>query len=1305
MMGKCNMSKKFIIKTLLLILIVSNFGISFAYWASNIASGQGGSSSMIEIGQWEFNDPEVALEVTTFINDYATVLALTEQTVQFTDKTAVEEALAAYGLLSDGAKDLLLAEKDLLLSLLAEIIAFENSEFLDFEGYVYDTGLTGTVDMNGRTWYGNAVYISNDPAYDVWNDTRSLALKTGAYFESRDLFINGIDQITLYHGALNYNNGATFAFKIEYELQTNPGVWLTLQEGGSDLIIDVISGTPLTYSEVNVNITEALNIRFTPVISNTADYINLDDIRIYEHVVSSALEVESYRTIYAGVLLLTTQTVEISDLGAVTSALAAYDLLSIEAQAALGVEKALLDSLFIEIELQEDFQAATAFVIIAESSNLQTDLDQAQVLVSALPEGIEKTALQQRLDAVQNIIDSVESFLLSYQNVLSLTVITVEVTDKQDVLDALDAYYLLSANVKAELTAEKALLDSLLLEINSQTPTEALVLEFRTDHATALALTVLTVQASDRFIVEQALAAYELLTVEAKAELTAEKALLDSLFSKIMVQEATAAVESAEASYLQEDVNSAQLLVSALPNGTDKTLLQERLDAVQDTIDTVEQYIIDYATVLALTEQTVQFTDKTAVEEALAAYGLLSDGAKDLLLAEKDLLLSLLAEIIAFENSEFLDFEGYVYDTGLTGTVDMNGRTWYGNAVYISNDPAYDVWNDTRSLALKTGAYFESRDLFINGIDQITLYHGALNYNNGATFAFKIEYELQTNPGVWLTLQEGGSDLIIDVISGTPLTYSEVNVNITEALNIRFTPVISNTADYINLDDIRIYEHVVSSALEVESYRTIYAGVLLLTTQTVEISDLGAVTSALAAYDLLSIEAQAALGVEKALLDSLFIEIELQEDFQAATAFVIIAESSNLQTDLDQAQVLVSALPEGIEKTALQQRLDAVQNIIDSVESFLLSYQNVLSLTVITVEVTDKQDVLDALDAYYLLSANVKAELTAEKALLDSLLLEINSQTPTEALVLEFRTDHATALALTVLTVQASDRFIVEQALAAYELLTVEAKAELTAEKALLDSLFSKIMVQEATAAVESAEASYLQEDVNSAQLLVSALPNGTDKTLLQERLDAVQDIINTQAAAYVEGLIAALPSTGEIVLADEANIVLARTAYDALTTVQKALVSNEALLSSAENELIDLEAATNAVVIAETNKTQINHDAAQVLVIALMDGTPKTALQVRLNAVQDFLDVEQAEAIIISYFTSNTVGVSTLNNNTVKQTAFLAKANEIVSGLGVTITVNSFIRVSRTNSTYTITIAKNGVSRTIDVDVIFIRA
>ncbi|MBU1143971.1 MAG: hypothetical protein KKH92_10070 [Firmicutes bacterium] len=1301
-MKKNLISKKSIVVILLLILVVSNFGFSFAYWASSVSTNQGNADSAVRIGQWDFED--TALVVATYRFDHAYVLSLTEETVQVSDKTAVEAALAEYGLLSDEAKAELLVERDLLLSLLAEIIAFENSELLDFEGYAYDQGLTGTVDINGRTWYGNAVYISNDPAYDVWNDTRSLALKMGAYFESQDLFINGIDKITIYHGALNYNNGASFAFKVEYELDSNPGVWLTLQEGGLDLIVDVISGTPLSYSEINVNITEALNIRFTPVISNTSDYINLDDIRIFEHIVSSNLEVETFRTIYASALALNLGTVEISDKSSVTSALSAFDLLSVEAQASLGVEKALLDSLLVQIELLEDFQAATQAVILSESTLEQSDLDQAQVLVNLLPAGAEKTALQSRIDAVQAIIDSIEMFLLDYADVLALTVGTVQISDKSDIEDAIDAYLALSLGAQTKLNTEKALLDSLLVEINNQVPTETLVLEFRTNHAIALALTVGTVEISDELIIIQALNAYELLTPAAKLELAAEKALLDSLILEISLQEATQAVVIAETSYLQADLDSAQVLVSALPSGTEKTLLQNRLDVVQDTIDAVLLFRSDYADLLLLTVETVQITDKVAIEDALSAYGLLSDEAKNQLLIEKDLLLVLLAEIIAFENSEYIDFEGYAYDQGLTGTVSINGRTWYGNAVYISNDPVYDVWNDTRSLALKMGAYFESRDPFINGIDQITIYHGALNYNNGTSFAFKVEYELQTNPGVWLTLQEGGSDLIIDVISATPLTYSEINVNITEAIDIRFTPVIGNTTDYINLDDIRIYEHVVPSALEVETYLSLYAGVLALTVETVDLSHQDAVASALSTYDILSVQAQNALLAEKALLDSLWTEIEWQEDLFLATTAVEVAENSKDQIDLDQAQILVTALPAGTEKTALQARIDAVQFIIDAVDLFRTNHADVLILTVETVEVTDKPEVEDALYAYSLLSAIIKAELASEKALLDSLLIEINSQTPTEALVLEFETNHAVALSLTISTVQISDAFIVEQALAAYELLTPEAKDMLITEKALLDSLIDEITLQEATEAVVIAESSNLQVDHDSALVLVLALPNGSEKTALQARLDAVQVIINTQAADYVEGLISAIPSSGSIALTDEASIVSARTAYEALTTVQKALVTNISILIAAENELSNLVAATNAVITAETSNLQADHDAAQVLVTALPNGTPKTDLQNRLNAVQDIIDVEAARAIIESYFALNDVAVSSLNNNTIKQTAFLARANQIVNGLGVTINVNSFVRVTRTNSTYNITISKNGASVTITVSVTFFR-
>jgi hypothetical protein len=1307
-MKKFFTSKKFIVEVLLLILVVSNFGISFAYWASTINGNQAGSSSSVQIGEWDFTDVELELEISTFRSNHAIVLALTTGSVTVTDKSAVEAALAAYGLLSEAAKDELVAEESLLLSLLTQIIALENSEFLDFEAYPYDSGLTGTVVMNARTWYANDVYISNDPSYDVWRDTRSLALRSTAYFESQDLFINGVDKITLYHGALNFNNGASFAFKIEYELQSNPGVWVTLQDGGIDLIIDVISGNPMTYSEINVNITEALNIRFTPVISTTTDYINLDDIRIFEHVVSSNLEATTFRTIYAGALALTVGTVEISDKPAVEAALTAYDLLSIDAQTELSIEKALLDSLLVEITVQEDILEATAAVSFAEDTYVQADLDQAQLLVTALPDGAEKTALQNRINDLQITINTAATFRSDYAATLALTTLNVQTTDKPAVDAALAAYNLLSEDAKEALTVEKLHLDSLLAEINTQIPTETQVTEFLNAHATALTLTVGTVTIADQSIVQLALDAYSLLSTAAQAELTVEKALLDSLIAEIFEQqailEATTAVLLAESSLLHSDVDEAQLLVDALIDGVIKTDLQDRIDTVQSIITEIVDFRADHASTLLLTVSTVSVTDKTAVESALAAFGLLSDTAKTELAAEETLLLSLLTEIIAFENSEFLDFEAYVYDALYTGTIVMNSRTWYANNLAISNSPSYDVWRDTRSLALKTGSYFASQDYFMNGIDKITLYHGALNYNNGTSFAFKVEYALQSNPSVWLTVQEGGSDLIIDVISGNPMTFAEINVSITEAINIRFTPVIGNTTDYINLDDIRIYENVVSSELEATTFRTVYQGVLALTVGTVNLSHKDAVLSALSSYDLLSTAAQTDLTTEKALLDTLLVEILAQEAILVATDAVVVAETSKLQTDLDAAQILVTALPNGTIKTDLQNRLDVVQNIITTVSTYQSTYATVLALTVETVQTTDKTAVEQAIAAYDALSEPVKTELSSEYTLLLSLLVEINNQLPTATQVQEFRDNHAVVLALTTVTVNISDRLGVEAALTAYALLSEAAKTELLSEKSLLDSLLARIIELEAIALVVIAENSNLQLDHDTALITVNALPNGLVKTDLLDRLVVVQQTIDAMAAAYVDGLITALPSSGNLLLTDEAQVVAARSAFEALTVNQKALVVNEALLISAEAELIALAAATQAVITAEGSILQADVDTAQALVTALSNGAPKTDLQNRLNAVQDIIDVQQAQTIINNYFASNLVVVSTLNNNSVKQTAFLAKANEIVSGLGVSITVTNSQRINRNNTIYTITVSKNAASVSFTVSVNFTR-
>ena len=53
-----------------------------------------------------------------------------------------------------------------------------------------------------------------------------------------------------------------------------------------------------------------------------------------------------------------------------------------------------------------------------------------------------------------------------------------------------------------------------------------------------------------------------------------------------MLQEAIEAVELAEELVTQESVNYAKDLVSKLPNGEEENELNNRLDAVQDAIDT-----------------------------------------------------------------------------------------------------------------------------------------------------------------------------------------------------------------------------------------------------------------------------------------------------------------------------------------------------------------------------------------------------------------------------------------------------------------------------------------------------------------------------------------------------------------------------------------------------------------------------------------------------------------------------------------------------------------------------------------------
>ena len=129
-----------------------------------------------------------------------------------------------------------------------------------------------------------------------------------------------------------------------------------------------------------------------------------------------------------------------------------------------------------------------------------------------------------------------------------------------------------------------------------------------------------------------------------------------------------------------------------------------------------------------------------------------------------------------------------------------------------------------------------------------------------------------------------------------------------------------------------------------------------------------------------------------------------------------------------------------------------------------------------------------------------------------------------------FKSDHAAVLALTVDTVQISDEAAVDGVLAAYAGLSDAAKTKLSAEKAILDNLKTKIGLQIQTAADQA-------------------------------------------AADQVAVLITALPAVGELVLTDKSDVEAARTAYNGLTAAQKALVANFAVLAAAESKITELEA------------------------------------------------------------------------------------------------------------------------------------
>ncbi len=320
----------------------------------------------------------------------------------------------------------------------------------------------------------------------------------------------------------------------------------------------------------------------------------------------------------------------------------------------------------------------------------------------------------------------------------------------------------------------------------------------------------------------------------------------------------------------------------------------------------------------------------------------------------------------------------------------------------------------------------------------------------------------------------------------------------------------------------------------------------------------------------------------------------------AATASVANAESAKTRESVSVSQTLVSALPSGSIKTALQSRLDAVRLIIDIAEA---------TASVVIAEGSGTSENVSA--AQTLVSALPSGSIkTALQSRLDAVRLAIDIAA-------------ATASVTTAESTDTRENVSVAQAL-------VSALPNGSAKSALqnrIDIIRLTIDIVAATASVVIAEGSGTFETVSAAQTLVSALPNGSAKSSLQNRIDAVKATISADSVLVVSNLISSLPAVGVLALSDVTRISRARVSYDALTDSQKASISNYSVLQAAEAQFSILTTVTASVVTAEGTKVQENIRAAQVLVSALPNGSTKSALQNRIDAILSGIDLSASIA------------------------------------------------------------------------------
>jgi putative cell wall-binding protein len=342
-----------------------------------------------------------------------------------------------------------------------------------------------------------------------------------------------------------------------------------------------------------------------------------------------------------------------------------------------------------------------------------------------------------------------------------------------------------------------------------------------------------------------------------------------------------------------------------------------------------------------------------------------------------------------------------------------------------------------------------------------------------------------------------------------------------------------------------------------------------------------------------------------------------KESLANATAAVVKAENSKMQEDYDMAKKLVDALPNSSDKTSLQDRLDILKGLLDNKTAFEEAVQAV-----------EKAE-----------SSKTQSDVDSAKVLVDAL---ANGTDKTSLLsrlqVIQKEIDQngtsQEALDKANIAVSKAEKSKLQADVDSAKTL-VEALSDSSDKDSLLDRLQGvqneinqinnqKQALTEANDAVSKAENTKSQADYNSAKSLVDALPNSEDKTDLLNRLQAVKDEID-QSNANKEALNTATKAVEKAESSKiQADVNSAKALVDSLpnssdkTSLQERLQAVQNGIDQANADQEALNAATQAVIKAEGSKLQTDVDNAEILVNNLPNNENKTSLKNRLNSIQN---------------------------------------------------------------------------------------